>query len=79
MLSMAPDIGLLGIYGSMISAGIFGIIAAPFISRLLPLFPLVVTALSREAAAYWMPPHSRGMTRERDAPPRSRPGDQLPR
>src|SRR5271163_2219508 len=45
MLSMAgaPDIGLLGIYGSVISAGIFGIIAAPFISRLLPLFPPVVT------------------------------------
>ncbi len=45
MLSMAaaPDIGLLGIYGSVISAGIFGIVAAPFISRLLPLFPPVVT------------------------------------
>jgi xanthine permease len=45
MLSMAasPDIGLLGIYGSVIVAGIFGIIAAPFISRLLPLFPPVVT------------------------------------
>jgi uric acid transporter len=45
MLSMAasPDIGLLGIYGSVIAAGIFGVIAAPFISRLLPLFPPVVT------------------------------------
>ncbi|KZD21639.1 nucleobase:cation symporter-2 family protein [Tardiphaga robiniae] len=45
MLSMAaaPDIGLLGIYGSVIAAGIFGIIIAPFISRLLPLFPPVVT------------------------------------
>jgi uric acid transporter len=45
MLSMAtsPDVGLLGIYGSVIAAGIFGIIAAPFISRLLPLFPPVVT------------------------------------
>jgi uric acid transporter len=45
MLSMAtaPDIGLLGIYGSVIAAGIFGIFAAPFISRLLPLFPPVVT------------------------------------
>jgi xanthine permease len=45
MLSMAaaPDIGLLGIYGSVIAAGIFGIVAAPFISRLLPLFPPVVT------------------------------------
>jgi NCS2 family nucleobase:cation symporter-2 len=45
MLAMAatPDIGLLGIYGSVIAAGIFGIIVAPFISRLLPLFPPVVT------------------------------------
>src|SRR5882672_476367 len=45
MLSMAaaPDIGLLGIYGSVIEAGIFAILAAPFISRLLPLFPPVVT------------------------------------
>src|SRR5580658_5256828 len=45
MLSMAtaPDVGLLGIYGAVISAGIFGILAAPFISRLLPLFPPVVT------------------------------------
>lgn len=45
MLSMAaaPEIGLLGIYGSVICAGIFGVIAAPFISRLLPLFPPVVT------------------------------------
>jgi xanthine/uracil permease len=44
MLSMAaaPEIGLLGIYGSVIAAGIFGIVAAPIISRLLPLFPLVV-------------------------------------
>lgn len=45
MLSMAasPELGLLGIYGSVIAAGIFGILAAPFISRLLPLFPPVVT------------------------------------
>ncbi|MBH5369865.1 nucleobase:cation symporter-2 family protein [Bradyrhizobium glycinis] len=45
MLSMAaaPDIGLLGIYGSVIAAGLFGIVVAPFVSRLLPLFPPVVT------------------------------------
>jgi uric acid transporter len=45
MLSMAasPDIGLLGIYGSVIGAGLFAFLAAPFISRLLPLFPPVVT------------------------------------
>ncbi len=45
MLAMAsaPEIGLLGIYGSVIAAGLFGIVIAPFISRLLPLFPPVVT------------------------------------
>ncbi len=45
MLAMAgsPDIGLLGIYGAVIAAGIFGIVIAPFISRMLPLFPPVVT------------------------------------
>src|SRR3954469_7775147 len=45
MLSMAttPDVGLLGIYGSVIAAGIFGTLVAPFVSRLLPLFPPVVT------------------------------------
>jgi uric acid transporter len=45
MLSMAasPDIGLLGIYGSVISAGAFAVVVAPFMSRLLPLFPSVVT------------------------------------
>src|SRR6202046_4147446 len=45
MLSMAasPEIGLLGIYGAVIGAGVFGVLAAPFISRLLALFPPVVT------------------------------------
>ncbi|UHC14912.1 purine permease [Methylobacterium currus] len=45
MLSMAatPGIGLLGIYGSVIGAGLFGLLVAPFVSRLLPLFPPVVT------------------------------------
>ena len=45
MLSMAatPGVGLLGIYGSVIAAGVFGILVAPFVSRLLPLFPPVVT------------------------------------
>jgi uric acid transporter len=42
-MALAPEIGLLGIYGSVIAAGIFGILVAPFISRLLPLFPPVVT------------------------------------
>ena len=45
MLSMAaaPDVGLLGIYGAVIGAGLFAVLAAPFISRLLPMFPPVVT------------------------------------
>ena len=45
MLSMAasPEIGLLGIYGAVIASGVFGVVVAPFISRLLPLFPPVVT------------------------------------
>lgn len=37
------DAGLLGIFGAVIAAGIFGILIAPFISKLLPLFPPVVT------------------------------------
>jgi len=45
MLAMAnaPDVGILGIFGSVIVAGVFAIIVAPFMSRLLPLFPPVVT------------------------------------
>jgi len=45
ILSMAasPEIGLVGVYGAVIGAGIFGVIIAPFISRLLPLFPPIVT------------------------------------
>src|ERR1700691_4435737 len=45
MLSMAaaPDVGLLGIYGAVISAGVFALLVAPFMGRLLPLFPPVVT------------------------------------
>ena len=45
MLAMAnaPDVGLLGIFGAVIAAGVFGLLVAPFMSRLLPLFPPVVT------------------------------------
>ncbi|MSP47102.1 MAG: purine permease [Xanthobacteraceae bacterium] len=45
MLAMvgSPEIGLLGIYGAVIVAGIFGLLVAPLISRMLPLFPPVVT------------------------------------
>ena len=38
----APD-ALLTIYGSVIAAGVFGILVAPFVSRMLPAFPPVVT------------------------------------
>ena len=45
MLSMGtnPAIGLTGIYGAVIASGLFGLIAAPLVGRLLPLFPPVVT------------------------------------
>jgi xanthine permease len=45
MLAMAnnPDLGLGAIYGSVIVAGIFGLIVAPFVSALLRFFPPVVT------------------------------------
>src|SRR5271166_2600030 len=41
MLAMAnaPDVGILGIYGSVIAAGVFAVLAAPLLGRLLPLFP----------------------------------------
>lgn len=45
MLAMAgnPALGLTAIFGSVIVAGVFGILIAPFISRLLRFFPSVVT------------------------------------
>ena len=45
MLAMAanPTPGLPAIFGSVIAAGVFGIVAAPFISRLLRFFPAGVT------------------------------------
>lgn len=45
MLAMGADpaLGLQGIYGAVITGGIFGMLVAPFISRLLPFFPSVVT------------------------------------
>jgi len=38
-----PELGILGIYGAVMAAGLFGVLIAPFVSRLLPLFPPVVT------------------------------------
>lgn len=45
MVAMAadPNLGILGIFGAVIAAGIFTILIAPVISYLLPLFPPVVT------------------------------------
>ncbi len=43
VMATNPQIGLLGIYGAVIAAGLFGILVAPLISRMLPLFPPVVT------------------------------------
>src|SRR3954447_8185086 len=45
MVAMAgnPELGLLGIFGSVIAAGIVTMLIAPFVSRLLPLFSPVVT------------------------------------
>ncbi len=38
-----PNIGLLGIYGAVIASGLFGMLVAPLMGRLLGLFPPVVT------------------------------------
>jgi xanthine permease len=45
MLAMAatPGVGITGIFGAVIAAGVFGIFFAPLVSRCLPLFPPVVT------------------------------------
>ena len=45
MVAMAgnPELGILGIFGAVIAAGIFTMLIAPFISGLLPMFPPVVT------------------------------------
>ena len=45
MVAMAgnPDLGILGIFGAVIASGIITMIIAPLMSRLLPLFPPVVT------------------------------------
>jgi NCS2 family nucleobase:cation symporter-2 len=45
MLAMAadPTLGVTGIFGAVIGAGVLAIFIAPFMGRLLPLFPPVVT------------------------------------
>ncbi len=45
MLAMAnnPALGIQAVFGSVIAAGVFGIVIAPFVSKLLRFFPSVVT------------------------------------
>jgi NCS2 family nucleobase:cation symporter-2 len=45
MVAMAgqPDLGILGIYGAVIAAGVFGLLIAPLMSRLVRYFPPIVT------------------------------------
>jgi len=43
VMAANPDIGLGGIYGAIIAAGIFGLVVAPFVSNILRFFPPVVT------------------------------------
>ncbi|WP_170181896.1 nucleobase:cation symporter-2 family protein [Phreatobacter stygius] len=40
-----PELGLLGIFGSALAAGLIGFLIAPLVGRLLPLFPSVVTGI----------------------------------
>ncbi|GLS42781.1 nucleobase:cation symporter-2 family protein [Methylobacterium brachythecii] len=42
-MGSSPEIGLTGIYGAVIAAGLFAFLVAPLVGRLLPLFPPVVT------------------------------------
>ena len=42
-IATAPGMSLLSVYGAVIAAGIFGVLVAPFMRKLLPLFPPVVT------------------------------------
>ena len=43
VMAVNPEIGIQGIFGAVMAAGVFGILIAPLISRMLPLFPPVVT------------------------------------
>ncbi len=43
VMATNPGIGITGIFGAVIVAGLFGILIAPVVSWLLPLFPPVVT------------------------------------
>ncbi|NTV74807.1 MAG: purine permease [Holophaga sp.] len=43
VMAANPAIGITGIFGAVIAAGLFGVLIAPVVSWLLPLFPPVVT------------------------------------
>jgi NCS2 family nucleobase:cation symporter-2 len=43
VMATNPEIGITGIFGAVIAAGVFGILVAPLISWMLPMFPPVVT------------------------------------
>ncbi|WP_198937195.1 nucleobase:cation symporter-2 family protein [Herbaspirillum camelliae] len=40
-----PEMGLQGVYGATIAAGLFGLIVAPFVGKLLRFFPPIVTGI----------------------------------
>ena len=42
-MGLDPGIGLSGFYGALLVSGLVGILIAPLIGRILPLFPAVVT------------------------------------
>ncbi|MEI2267458.1 nucleobase:cation symporter-2 family protein [Erwinia sp. CGal63] len=44
-IGMNPDIGLLGIFGATIGAGLITTLLAPVVGRLMPLFPPLVTGI----------------------------------
>jgi len=43
VMAVDPTIGIQGIFGAVMAAGVFGILVAPLISWMLPMFPPVVT------------------------------------
>ena len=43
VMAVNPEIGINGIFGAVMAAGVFGILVAPVISWMLPMFPPVVT------------------------------------
>lgn len=42
-IGKTPDLGITGVFGAVIAAGVFGLLIAPLVSRMLRFFPPVVT------------------------------------